>query len=173
MANENMIQKHVDNFLAKIVGETPVDDKPRNSTEFWLNEIAENLPGEGTTVVANPETTGTEEDLTALQVGDTKYLIPSGGSESQIEIVIATGTTLPSDKNFSYIQDKILSGIPVVLVKKVDATHAQYFWLSKTGGDSVISGISSIASTSTLYIDTVMINSSNAITYKAWTITTQ
>ena len=41
MANENMIQKHVDNFLAKIAGETPIDDNPRNSTEFWLNEIAE------------------------------------------------------------------------------------------------------------------------------------
>ena len=74
-----MIHKHIDNFLAKIAGETPVDDKPRDSTEFWLNEIAENLPGGGTTVIANPETTGTEEELTALQVGENKYLIPSGG----------------------------------------------------------------------------------------------
>ena len=37
----HMIQKHVDNFLAKIAGETPVDDNPRNSTEYWLNKIAD------------------------------------------------------------------------------------------------------------------------------------
>lgn len=71
-----MIHKHIDNFLAKIVGETPVDDKPRNSTEFWLNEIAENLPGGGTEVVANPTLAGTEDALTGLQVGDTKYSVP-------------------------------------------------------------------------------------------------
>lgn len=47
MANEDMIQTHVDNFLAKIAGETPIDDNPRNSTEFWLNEIAENMPSGG------------------------------------------------------------------------------------------------------------------------------
>ena len=75
MANENMIQKHEDNFLAKIAGETPIDDNPRNSTEFWLNEIAENLPGGGTTVVANPTLAGTEDPLTGLQVGDTKYSV--------------------------------------------------------------------------------------------------
>ena len=45
MANENMIQKHEDNFLAKIAGETPIDDNPRNSTEFWLNKIAESGGG--------------------------------------------------------------------------------------------------------------------------------
>lgn len=33
-----------------------------------------------TTVVANPTMAGTESDLTGLQVGDTKYAIPSGGS---------------------------------------------------------------------------------------------
>ena len=76
MANENMIHKHLDNFLAKIAGETPIDDNPRNSTEFWLNEIAENLPGGGTTVVANPTLAGTEDPLTGLQVGDTKYSVP-------------------------------------------------------------------------------------------------
>ena len=75
MANENMIQKHEDNFLAKIAGETPIDDNPRNSTEFWLNEIAENLPGGGTTVIANPTLAGTEDALTGLQVGDTKYKV--------------------------------------------------------------------------------------------------
>lgn len=48
MANEEMIQTHVDNFLAKIAGETPIDDNPRNSTEFWLNEIAKWTAGQST-----------------------------------------------------------------------------------------------------------------------------
>lgn len=47
MANEEMIQKHEDNFLAKIAGETPQDEEIRNSTEFWLNEIAKNAGGGG------------------------------------------------------------------------------------------------------------------------------
>lgn len=47
LAETNMIQKHLDNFLAKIAGETPVDDQPRNSTEYWLNKIAESGGGGG------------------------------------------------------------------------------------------------------------------------------
>lgn len=47
-APNNMIQKHVDNFLAKIAGETPVDDEVRDSTEYWLNKIAEAGGGGGT-----------------------------------------------------------------------------------------------------------------------------
>ena len=39
MANEDMIQRHEDNFLAKIAGETPVDTHVRNSKEFWLDQI--------------------------------------------------------------------------------------------------------------------------------------
>lgn len=35
----------------------------------------------GTEVIANPTLAGTEADLTGLQVGDTKYKVPSGGSD--------------------------------------------------------------------------------------------
>ena len=38
--------------------------------------------GGGTTVVANPTLVGTEDNLTGLQVGNTKYKVPSGGSGS-------------------------------------------------------------------------------------------
>lgn len=49
MANENMIQKHEDNFLAKIAGgATPVDTNVRNSKEFWLNKIADWTGGKST-----------------------------------------------------------------------------------------------------------------------------
>lgn len=40
-ADMNMIHKHVDNFLAKIAGETPIDENVRDSTEYWLKRIAE------------------------------------------------------------------------------------------------------------------------------------
>lgn len=79
MANEEMIQKHLDNFLAKIAGETPVDEEPRDSTEFWLNEIAEQGGG-GTEVVANPTLEGGEDDLTSIEIDGTKYAIPEGSS---------------------------------------------------------------------------------------------
>jgi len=58
----------------------------------WLDEFVENgaspnrvtewpdEAGGGTTVVANPELVGTEANLTGLQVGETKYKVPEGGS---------------------------------------------------------------------------------------------
>ena len=46
-ADMNMIHKHMDNFLAMIAGETPVDSNVRNSTEYWLKRIAESGGGGG------------------------------------------------------------------------------------------------------------------------------
>lgn len=46
-ADPNMIQKHLDNFLAKIAGETPIDENVRDSTEYWLKRIAESGGGGG------------------------------------------------------------------------------------------------------------------------------
>ena len=43
-ADPNMIQKHIDNFLAMLCGETPVDSNVRTSAEYWLKRLAE---GEG------------------------------------------------------------------------------------------------------------------------------
>lgn len=40
-ADMDMIHKHLDNFLAKIAGEAPIDDNVRDSTEYWLDRIAE------------------------------------------------------------------------------------------------------------------------------------
>lgn len=46
-ADMNMIHKHLDNFLAMLCGETPIDDNVRTSTEYWLKRLAKNLPGGG------------------------------------------------------------------------------------------------------------------------------
>ena len=98
VGHPEMIQTHLDNFLAAIAGETPVDTNVRNSTEYWLNEIAEHMPEPGTEVIANPTTTGTEEDLTALQVGDDKYLIPAGTE------VIANPTMVGTEEDLTGLQ---------------------------------------------------------------------
>ena len=120
MANENMIQKHVDNFLAKIAGETPIDDNPRNSTEFWLNEIAENLPGGGTTVIANPPLAGTEDPLTGLQVGDIKYKVPEESAlylhiidANDIKALIVSKSNVAMSKNdfAKYLYDNGLTSV--------------------------------------------------------------
>lgn len=76
MANEEMIQKHIDNFLAKIAGETPVDDTIQNSTEFWINKIAEQGGGGGSEVVANPADVPVDAQvLNAIQIGDQVFKI--------------------------------------------------------------------------------------------------
>ena len=74
MANEEMIQKHLDNFLAKIAGETPVDDTIQNSTEFWINKIAEQ--GGVTEVIANPENVPADAPvLNALRINGAVFKI--------------------------------------------------------------------------------------------------
>ena len=75
MANEEMIQKHLDNFLAKIAGETPVDDTIQNSTEFWINKIAAQGGG-GTEVIANPEDVPADAPvLNAIRIGNQVFKI--------------------------------------------------------------------------------------------------
>lgn len=105
MANEEMIQKHLDNFLAKIAGETPVDDEVRNSTEFWLNAIAVAFAGLPA-VTANPSGEATA-DLTKLLVGSTIYKVRDG---------VANGlgflTTAPTEANTDGIKIVVLSAEP-------------------------------------------------------------
>ena len=88
MANEEMIQKHLDNFLAKIAGETPVDDTIQNSTEFWINKIAEQGGGGGETkkyyVHSIAATSSAESNLNVSIVvitsDNTQFTIASLGS---------------------------------------------------------------------------------------------
>lgn len=49
--------------------------------------------GGGTEVIANPTLIGTEEDLTGLQVGETKYKVPSGESAVSVTGTLQAGQT--------------------------------------------------------------------------------
>ena len=51
-------------------------------TDGTTQDAGEIQGGGGTTVIANPTLVGTEDNLTSLQVGNTKYKVPSGGSGS-------------------------------------------------------------------------------------------
>ena len=49
-----------------------------------IEDLIEEGGGGGTTVIANPEMSGDEDDLVGLQVGTTKYKVSSGGSETNV-----------------------------------------------------------------------------------------
>lgn len=70
-----------------------------------IDAITENYSagGGGTTVVANPELAGTEDTLTGLQVGDTKYKIETGGGNSAL--VLTTFDFTASDMEITNQDD--------------------------------------------------------------------
>ena len=53
-ADPNMIHKHLDNFLAMLCGETPIDDNVRTSTEYWLKRLAGGLGGSTKKIYFHP-----------------------------------------------------------------------------------------------------------------------
>ena len=70
-----------------IVGSTDGEPSALSAgTDGQVLKLSSGVPAwgtdEGTNVIANPTLAGTESDLTGLQVGDTKYAIPSGGGAS-------------------------------------------------------------------------------------------
>lgn len=82
-----------------------IPDAPQTRVEQYLDDIARNVGGGGTTVVANPTLAGTEADLTGLQVGDTKYKVGGGGgSVMKVTYTYDEDTDeFTSDKTFAEI----------------------------------------------------------------------
>ena len=74
----------------------------RKSADNWLKRLIDSLEAEIELipeVVANPTLAGTESDLESLQVGDTKYKIPSGGTE-----VVANPTLAGTEADLTGLQ---------------------------------------------------------------------
>lgn len=71
--------KQLRDFAEQVNGVRPTE----RSLKGVVNNLIKNYQGGGTTVVANPELAGTEDDLTGLQVGETKYKVPQGGGNGQ------------------------------------------------------------------------------------------
>ena len=126
-----------DNQLSYIVGTClSVDSKPvigiyfgsmlfETDTQTWYvfdktKVWKKSASSGGTTVIANPTLAGTESDLTGLQVGGTKYKIPSGGSGSGVFVVHddnnGNGTL---DKTWKEINDALSEGPVFVLFDAV------------------------------------------------------
>lgn len=72
-------------------------------------------------VIANPILAGTEADLTGLQVGDTKYVIPSGGSGSGTPLylhnIFVAGTV---GNTYIYAMTQVLSDSSLPFVNTAD-----------------------------------------------------
>ena len=77
-----------------------------------IDSIADDYTGGsgGTTVVANPTLAGTEDTLTGLQVGDTKYAVPQGGGTSSVfcdtDLKSLVGKHLSVDKLIALLKSK-------------------------------------------------------------------
>ena len=72
--------------------------------------------GGGTTVVANPTLAGTEDPLTGLQVGDTKY------SVSNVMWLTQSGPNLTLNKTWQEIHDALVGGA-LIYIKMTDDTY--------------------------------------------------
>lgn len=81
----NPPQSRNEAIIRATIDGTEYTDPPQSRMEDLLIELKETIEqggGGGTTVIANPTLAGTEDNLTGLQVGSTKYKVPSGGSGS-------------------------------------------------------------------------------------------
>ena len=78
----------------------------------------------GTTVVANPTLAGTEDDLTGLQVGDTKYKVPSGTTQEQANWNESDTNSPAYIKNKPSIPDAVVAN-PTLAGTEADLTGLQ------------------------------------------------
>lgn len=81
---------YVDNDLIKTLYKVTAID----STNATLTKIAD-----FSTVVANPTLTGTESDLTSIEIDGTKYAIPSGGGQAYEHHIWLLGNNSDIDIN--------------------------------------------------------------------------
>ena len=111
-------------YLAKALGENvTLPDTDTERILVYLRKLIEVIEqGGGTEVIANPTLAGTEDDLTGMQVGDTKYKV--GGApklyrnsikmtfstpDSNIIIVFYSFAKLPATMTFSDVVNLLLS----------------------------------------------------------------
>lgn len=86
----------IERYLAKAVGESiTLPDTDNERILVYLRKLIEVIEdsGGGTEVVANPTLAGTEDALTGLQVGDTKYKVPSVPHLYRHDIIVRRTTT--------------------------------------------------------------------------------
>lgn len=81
------VKPYPDGFKNEPIETTPITAEVMNGYDDAIENIENYLAeGEmGTVVIANPEIEGTEPNLTALQVGEEKFKIPSGGGTANVE----------------------------------------------------------------------------------------
>ena len=105
-------------------------------------DIAQIGEGGGTEVIANPTLAGTEADLTGLQVGDTKYAVPQGGSGSQLyqhniyikHLDIATYDSFVGVASFVSSDSAAITSMNIIAKLKQAGYTASNKWMPFAGG---------------------------------------
>ena len=90
---------------------------------------------DGTTVVANPTLVGTEANLTGIQIGDTKYKVPTGGSGGSASWGGITGTLSDQTDLQTALNSKLNSSYASIVTTTdnlVDFETSKYDWKPDT-----------------------------------------
>ena len=106
--------------------------------EWYIAQLQNEIEQSGS-VVANPELTGDEPDLTGIQINGENYAIPEGGSGSDITYASGTcsvvvGNTTVSGGSWERIGDKLFISLPN-LSDAMAETGVSTFSLSGIGVD--------------------------------------
>ena len=104
--------------------------------------------GGGTTVVANPTLAGTEDSLTGLQVGDTKYSVPN------IMWLTQSGPKLTLNKTWQEIYDALVEGA-LIYVKETYDYYVGLLQITNAMNDTSSNQLSVSSAYYSWYADTV------------------
>ena len=105
--------------------------------------------GVGTTVIANPELSGTEADLTGLQVGGTKYKVPSG-SGTTLTVKDITTLTNGQCSNLN-CGDIVIYNPKDILVQHEKHKNFEYFVSYKSNLKLILTSVDTVAITEVVY----------------------
>ena len=126
LSTTNLYPKQIEQSLPKDV--VPVAPEPETYTPTGEEPVAQYITIDGTVykvggtyVIANPTLAGTEVDLEGLQVGDTKYKVPSGSfTQEQANWTEADNTKPDYIKNKPNLATVATSGDYEDLINKPD-----------------------------------------------------
>ena len=150
-------------------------NKESKNVKRFIENISEDVAtkayeggGGGTTVIANPELSGDEPDLTGLEVDGNKFKVPQGGGGSEYvdHITLAYGTTELTEEQIGFLLQN-----PYAYIVYVDTP----FYPNKFNGAALgyVTQVNSHNNGASLYIESMVISTRNgAITIQKWTLAT-
>lgn len=114
------------NAVKKIYKTITGKDSKSNDVTTVVEGIANNYTGEGgTTVVANPTLAGTEDTLTGIQVGDTKYAMPQFNFVEYVKkgVQFTLNNVTNDDIVVKYLQN--VNGLATIITDTINANSTK------------------------------------------------